>query len=163
MRKPAAKSLTHAKGPGGDGGKSVTVIASASDDTKMRMMKAVASYQVEKPQTKVSDVATTAMIVAATGADLELDELRELLERTSPATGLPLSSDLTEPEALPVPWGGNMQRYHMASQLDRDRPQRHLKKWDNTCIIRSRIAAEAYARSHGILGRSRGRRRRRIL
>ena len=72
------------------------------------------------------------------GVHAEAAEVRELQsmfggERgVSATTGRPLDTDLTTPEALKYPWGGNAQRFYEASTLDRNREQRGLKSWDST-------------------------------
>jgi hypothetical protein len=62
--------------------------------------------------------------------ELEIEHLKRLMERTS-VTGTVLSTDLTSPDAIKLPWGGNAQRYMEASTLDRNRSQPQLKKWDS--------------------------------
>ena len=68
---------------------------------------------------------------APSAAEDELVQLRDMLKATT-HTGQARSDDLTTPQALRTPWGGNAQRYKEASTLARDRTQRHLQPWDRT-------------------------------
>ena len=90
-----------------------------------------------QPQAQPTTVlATPVAAAAAAGGEGGTDELRqrfgELGSRFNKYTGQPLDSDMTTPQALRLPWGGNAQRYMEASTLDRNRTQRGLKAWDST-------------------------------